>query len=227
MAWLKLNENELVTGTDTGIAPSAAVLTFPLVLTQTMPQVTSKTFVPGRTVDCPTIRITTLAEVLRELATIAVQLCMPPLLVRLRWWVQWSFPAVKATDGVTVTVTLSEWAMVPLVPVIVTMKLIGVATFAKMASDVLELPAVGTITGFGVNITVIPVGTLLLDSVTLPVKVLMLATVITSEPDPPAGIDRDEAAAAMLKSAGTGEIVRSAQVPVNRLLLVSPLYDAW
>ena len=107
-----------------------------------------------------------------------------------------------------------------------TRKLIGVATFAKMASEVLELPAIGTITGFGVNITVIPVGTLLLDSWTLPVKVLMLVTVITSEPDHPAGIDRDEAAALMLKSARTGVIIRSAQVPVKAKLLVSPLYDA-
>jgi hypothetical protein len=74
MGWLKLNENELLTGTDTGPAARAAVSTFPLVLTQFTPQVTSKKLVPGFVVDCPVMRITTLAEVLSELATMAVQL---------------------------------------------------------------------------------------------------------------------------------------------------------
>ena len=73
MDWLKLNENELVTGTETAPAAIAALSTLPLVLTHTTPQVTSKVFV-GTVVDCPLIRITTLAEVLSELDTIAVQL---------------------------------------------------------------------------------------------------------------------------------------------------------
>jgi hypothetical protein len=71
--WLKLNENELLTGTDTGPAASAALFTFPFVLTHVNPQVTSKVFV-GTLEDCPVIRITTLADVLSELATMAVQL---------------------------------------------------------------------------------------------------------------------------------------------------------
>ena len=85
MVWLKLNENEFVTGIDTGPAKSAAMFTFPFVLTQTTPQVTSKTLVPGRIVDCPVMRMTTLAEVLSELDTIAIQLCILLLLLRLRW----------------------------------------------------------------------------------------------------------------------------------------------
>jgi hypothetical protein len=72
MVWLKLNENELLTGTDTGFAASAALFTFPFVLTQVTPQVTSKVFV-GVVVDCPVIRMTTVAEVLSELDTMAVQ----------------------------------------------------------------------------------------------------------------------------------------------------------
>ena len=71
MDWLKLNENELVTGTDTGPAESAALFTFPFVLTQTTPHVISKPL-DGIVVDCPVIRTTAKTEVPSTLATIAV-----------------------------------------------------------------------------------------------------------------------------------------------------------
>jgi hypothetical protein len=66
------------------------------------------------------------------------------------------------------------------------------------------------------------VGTGLLESETLPVKVPILATVRTSEADDPAGIKRDDDAAVRLKS-DMPLTVRVAQVPVNGLLLASPL----
>ena len=130
---------------------------------------------------------------------------------------------IATGGGVTITVTVIVWWINPPTPVMLTLKVMGVGTPAKIAMDTFELPPVGSITGLGMKITVIPVGTLLLDRVTLPVKP-MLATVMTSEPDPPAGIDRDDAEALRLKSAPT---VRVAQLPVAALLFASPLYDAW
>jgi hypothetical protein len=130
---------------------------------------------------------------------------------------------VKATEGATVTVIFSEWKIVPLVPVIVTVKIVPAGTPAKkITKDVLELPPTVITTGLGTNITVTPAGTGLLERVTLPVKVPILATVRTSDADDPAGIERDDVAAVMLKSEMV-VIVRFAHVPVNGLLLASPL----
>jgi hypothetical protein len=121
----------------------------------------------------------------------------------------------------------SECERGALVPVIPTVKTVPAGTPAKkMTKDVLELPPTVIITGLGTNITVTPVGTGLLERVTLPVKVPILATVSTSDADDPAGIERDDDAAVMLKSEMV-VIVRFAHVPVNALLLASPPYDAW
>jgi len=199
MVWLKLNEIVLEEGTDTGPAASAALFTFPFVSLQATPQVTSNVFV-GTVVDCPTMRITTLAEVLSEFDTLAVQLCALPLFLRLRWLVQCSFPA-KATDGETVTATLTEWESVPLVPVTTMTKLVPAGTPVKTVMNVeAELPAVDITTGLVEYVTVTPEGTLPLASVTLPVKPERLVTVRTSDPEDPAGIARDDAAVARLKS---------------------------
>jgi hypothetical protein len=122
----------------------------------------------------------------------------------------------------------SEWEIVPLVvtlvPVIPTVKTVPAGTPAKkMTKEVLELPPTVTTTGLGTNITVTPVGTGLLERVTLPVKVPILATVRTSEADDPAGITRDDAWAVRLKSGVMVVTITLTHVPVNRLLLASPL----
>jgi hypothetical protein len=122
----------------------------------------------------------------------------------------------------------SEWEMVRLVvafvPVIPTVKTVPAGTPAKkMTKDVLELPPTVITTGLGTNITVTPVGMGLLERVTLPVKVPILATVMTSEADDPAGIERDDDAAVRLKSGVMVVTITLAHVPVNRLLLASPL----
>src|SRR5260370_12357865 len=122
MVWLKRNEIVLEEGTDTGPAASAALFTFPFVSTQTAPHVTSNMFA-GTVVDCPTMRITTLAEVLSEFDTLAVQLCALPLFLRLRWFVQCSFPA-KATDGEAVTVRFTQGESGPLVPVTIVIEVV-------------------------------------------------------------------------------------------------------
>jgi hypothetical protein len=124
----------------------------------------------------------------------------------------------------------SEWEIVPLVvtlvPVIPTVKTVPAGTPAKkMTKEVLELPPTVTTTGLGTNITVTPVGTGLLERVTLPVKVPILVTVRTSDPDDAHGITRDDAWAVSVKL-NILVTVRLAHVPGNRLLLASPLYDA-
>jgi hypothetical protein len=115
--------------------------------------------------------------------------------------VQWSCPEVKATDGAAVMVMLTEWERVPLVPVTLIEKLVPAGTPTKtVMKELLEPPAVDIVTGLGWNITVTPEGTAPLERVTLPVKVPILATVRTSDPDDPDGIVREDAAAVRLKS---------------------------
>ena len=119
----------------------------------------------------------------------------------------------------------TEWVPpVAFVPVTVMVKTVPAGAPAKMVmTDGIEVPTVVMTTGLGTNITVTPDSTALLVRATLPVKVLRLATVRTSEPDPPAGIAMDEAAAVRLKSGATVVTVRLAHVPVKALLLASPL----
>jgi hypothetical protein len=119
----------------------------------------------------------------------------------------------------------TEWERGPLVPVMPTVKTVPAGTPAKkMTKDVLELPPTVITTGLlGTNITVTPVGTGLLERVTLPVKVPILAMVSTSDAEDPAGITRDDAAAVRLKSGVMVVTITLAHVPVNRLLLASPL----
>jgi len=81
------------------------------------------------------------------------------------------------------------------------MKVVPAGTPAKIVmNDEPELPAVEITTGLGENATVTPEGTLPLASVMLPVKPERLVTVRTSDPEDPAGIARDDAAVARLKS---------------------------
>lgn len=98
--WLKLKENVVPAATDTGPAAAAAAFTFPLVLTHVTPHVMSK-LSDGVVSEAPTMRTTTLTLLGSGLATMAVQVCMLPLLLRLRWWVQWIFPLAKDGAGRT------------------------------------------------------------------------------------------------------------------------------
>ena len=123
--------------------------------------------------------------------------------------------------GPTTTVMAIDWTRLPLAPVTSTVK-IPVAEAVKTQVDNPEPPG-GRAMTLGVQITIKPEGgETEAASMTVPVKVPILATVMRSEPDPPAGIERDDAAALRLK----GEIVttvRFAHVPMAGLLLESPL----
>jgi hypothetical protein len=70
------------------------------------------------------------------------------------------------------------------------------------------------------------VGTGLLERVTLPVKVPILVTVRTSDPDDPHGITRDDAWAVSVKLNILVTVRLAHTVLVDGLLLASPLYDA-
>ena len=74
IAWLKLKESDDVpAGTDTGVKPGVEFTPPASVLTQVTPHVTSKVS-NGLVVDCPTIRIKTLALVDNGLSIVTVQL---------------------------------------------------------------------------------------------------------------------------------------------------------
>ena len=73
-------------------------------------------------------------------------------------------------------------------------------TFPKMVTrDVIDPPLLTPI-GLGANVTETPVGTIPLVRATLPVKPPRLDTVSRSDPELPAGIDREDAVAVRLKS---------------------------
>ena len=98
----------------------------------------------------------------------------------------------------TVTVMVSEWEKIPLVPVTLKLNEVPDRVPTKIVIvDMLEAPGA---VGLGTKITAAPEGTLPLARVTLPVKPPRLVTVRRSDAEDPAGIDKDVVAALRLKS---------------------------
>jgi len=105
MGWLKLKERLFVPpATSTGVKPGV-LLTPPEVFTQVTPHETSKVS-DGLIDDRSTIRTTTLILVDNGLATVAVQLCVPPVLERLILCAHWILLPTRDGSPPPVTVTL-------------------------------------------------------------------------------------------------------------------------
>ena len=106
-------------------------------------------------------------------------------------------------DGAAVTVTAMAIVCVidPVVAMTVRVKLVPAMLPTKMFIEDLTIPPREVIvTGSGTNRTATPDGTLLFVSATFPVKPPMPVMVRVPEVEDPAGIERDDAAAVILKS---------------------------
>lgn len=102
---------------------------------------------------------------------------------------------------VTWTKILTECERLPLIPVTVTVKAM-LPTPGLAVTVIFDLvdPFEATTSGLGLYTTEIPDGSTLLDSVTVPLKLLKLVAVRTSVEDPPCLTDNDVEAADSVKS---------------------------
>ncbi len=103
---------------------------------------------------------TTYSALGAKLVTFAVKVWRPALLARLRWWVQWSFPATNSGGWSTVTVMVTVWTIVvvPEMPVAVTLTRNLVPT-AKLGDTVMvrvEVPEVPRVMLVGLRVAVVP-----------------------------------------------------------------------
>ena len=107
-------------------------------------------------------------------------------------------------DGVTETVMMTECDRLPLLPVTVRVKLVpeGIVELTLIVMiELADLPE-ATTKGFGTYTTVTVDGSILLDSVTVPLKLLTLVAVRMSDADPPDCTESIVEDAARVKSGG-------------------------
>ena len=107
-------------------------------------------------------------------------------------------------DGVTETVIMTECERLPLLPVTVRVKLVPEEMLEVTVIVMVELADLpeATTKGLGTYTTVIVDGNILLDSVTVPLKLLTLVTLRMSDADPPDLTESIVEDAAMVKSGG-------------------------